>query len=258
MKKGYQYEAANGQITRAEGQGKAKICLELDDGNITDITVDCYYNPHLSCHLFASEKAKITHKIWHCQRNNTLRDTDTDKVMGYVNIAGGVPYLKTKITPNLQLAAVDPLLLHRRLAHCGKPLQKSTTKNAEIEKPKGKVDYDCDACRKAKSKAQVSRTPQIRATKPGEFMHTDVQTVSPIGINGARYVLIIIDDATRAKYVEFAATKAAIADRMITYCKNFKLRHKSYPIRWRMDGGTEQHLGKRRGNRNRVNATKYS
>jgi hypothetical protein len=78
---------------------------------------------------------------------------DSNKVIGYINIAGGVLYLKTKIIPNLQLAAVDPLLSHRCLAHCRKPLQKSTTKNAEIKKLKQKIDYNYNACRKAKSKA---------------------------------------------------------------------------------------------------------
>jgi hypothetical protein len=63
--------------------------LKPDNSRITELIIDCVYNPQLSCNLFAAEQAKRTHGIWHCIDNNTIRRTDTKKIVGYMEIAGG-------------------------------------------------------------------------------------------------------------------------------------------------------------------------
>ncbi len=56
----------------------------------------------------------------------------------------------------------------------------------------------CDSCKRAKATKYYNRTPQERAKRPYQFIHTDlVGPIIPIGFGAERYFFTFIDDHTR-------------------------------------------------------------
>jgi hypothetical protein len=58
----------------------------------------------------------------------------------------------------------------------------------------------CEACALLKSKKVVSRAPNPRAIKVGDRIHVDTfGLVTPVGINGEKYGLIVVDQRSRGR-----------------------------------------------------------
>jgi hypothetical protein len=238
---GYRYETSEGVVARAEGKGKTLIRLKLDNGKTTDLVVNCFYKPNLSCNLFSTELSKKTLGIYHNSKNNFMQRVDNDDVVGYVYIKGGVPYLQTKeedVYP--QMATLDAMLVHRRLGHCGTPKLKTAMKQTDYaDDSLVDTDLNCEPCKIGKAKQQISREPQARSKVAGEFFHCDLQIMTPTGILFANYLLTIIDDATRHKWVYHTRTKKEASLKLIEFNKMILNTCGKYPRRWRMDGGKE-------------------
>ena len=61
-------------------------------------------------------------------------------------------------------------------------------------------EHVCDSCKKAKATKQYNRTPQERAKRPYQFVHTDlVWSITPMGFGAERYFFTFTDDNTHIK-----------------------------------------------------------
>src|SRR5882762_1916499 len=93
----------------------------------------------------------------------------------------------------------------------------------------------CEICRKANAKRHISKTPAARATRPFTRIHIDLagggktlgdpdnEDEAPLSHKGARYFLIITDDATRFRWVYFLAKKSdaiIFLERWLSFIKN--------------------------------------
>jgi Reverse transcriptase (RNA-dependent DNA polymerase) len=233
---GPQYETSNGEIASAKGHGKCFVQLQSDNGSTYDLIVECLYNPNISCNVFASHVCMKTHGLWVCGKDGTVRKTNTDDVVGHTYNVNGLPYLRVA-KPQRSFAATQALLEHRRLAHCGHPKFKATAKSNGITLTD--LDFHCEPCHIAKAKRQVSHTTLPRSKNVWDLIHIDVQPVKPVGHGGVKYYLIIVNDKHRIPEVDFLHSKDEASDKMIAYCKAFKNLTGHYPVRVRLDGGSE-------------------
>jgi hypothetical protein len=138
---------------------------------------------------------------------------------------------------NVQLAAINPMLQHRRLAHAGDARRRHAERNDVVDRS-GPIEH-CEACRLGKAKRQVSRDAMPRASKPGEIIHVDVQTIKPIGYNGYNYFALYLDDKTRNMWVRFLKKKGDASQASIEFVKQIKIVTGAYPREWNTDGGKE-------------------
>ena len=233
------FETSNGEIATAMGYGKCLIQLDQDNGSVYNLVVDCQYNPNISCNVFGSHICMKDLGLWVKCKDNTIRNLDTDEIVGYTYTFNKLPYLKT-ISPvpiTKSYKAVDALREHRRFAHCGQPKLKATVKAAgDILQ---NTEFHCEPCRIAKAKRQVSHTPQIRSKNIWDLYHADVQTIKPIGFGGYKYYVIYVNDKHRVPEIDFLRNKGEASDKLISFCKRFKNLTGRYPTRWRLDGGLE-------------------
>ncbi|KAN0070941.1 hypothetical protein V8E54_011106 [Elaphomyces granulatus] len=136
--------------------------------------------------------------------------------------------------PQRSFAATQALLEHRRLAHCGHPKLKATAKsNVTLTD----LDFHCEPCHIAKAKRQVSHITLPRSKNVWDLIHIDVQ-LKPVGHGGVKYYLIIVNKH-RIPEVDFLHSKDEASDKMIAYHKAFKNLTGHYPVRVRLDGGSE-------------------
>jgi len=69
-------------------------------------------------------------------------------------------------------------------------------------------DEYCEPCAQSKAQKRYNRTPQERATRPFQFIHTDlVGPITPIGFEGERYYVSFTDDYTRFTTIYTVRTK---------------------------------------------------
>jgi hypothetical protein len=99
------------------------------------------------------------------------------------------------------MAAITVKAMHEIFGHCSvKQLMKNKIMIAEnVEKPHDLES--CEPCKPSKVKRHVSRQPNSRTTKALDFLHIDTQEFKPLGIQGYRYTLIILDDFSRCLFV---------------------------------------------------------
>ena len=146
--------------------------------------------------------------------------------------------------PHFTTVNVDPVLLHRRLAHCGIDRLSNTIKHAEFLQPnvnvRGPLDnFSCEACHIAKAKRQVSRDTPPRSSHILDLFYADTQTIKPQGFGGYLYYLIIINDKYRTIFIKFLHKKAQASEELIKFSNWTKNNTGFYPRRWRLDGGNE-------------------
>ena len=75
-------------------------------------------------------------------------------------------------------------------------------KVVEDMKITSKKDFSCNTCTLSKQVAHRSREPDERATKPLQFVHSDIaEPIEPIAKEGMRYVINFVDDFTGACFI---------------------------------------------------------
>ena len=79
---------------------------------------------------------------------------------------------------------------HSILGHCNKDGILKLETVVDGMKISNKTHFVCEPCILGKQTQTVSREPSIRATKPLEFVSTDVSgPIDPLSLNGFRYVI---------------------------------------------------------------------
>jgi hypothetical protein len=89
---------------------------------------------------------------------------------------------------------------HRRLAHLNPTDLKHLLLSSTIRFPTDARSHDaskCKVCIEGKHTQKFVRTKQRRATKPFEFIHSDLCGPMKSSIGGASYYIVYIDDFTR-------------------------------------------------------------
>jgi Reverse transcriptase (RNA-dependent DNA polymerase) len=228
------YETSTGETGRSEAHGRCSIQLQRDDGSTYDIQVKCEFNSKISCNIFASHYSMQLLGLWVNTKDHTVRKMDNDSIVGYIYTRGRLGYLKTVEYTSLSYATVAEKALyeHRRLAHCGIPKLKATSKIKNL-------DFHCHACHIAKAKRLVSHTPQQRSKDLHGLIHADVQPIKPMGLGGYNYYTIIVNDKHRVPTVLPHKDKGEASHKLITHCKQYKVQTGAYPKCVRIDGGLE-------------------
>lgn len=92
---------------------------------------------------------------------------------------------------------------HLRLGHLN---YKDVSKITKIQLPKQLSR--CGACMAGKQHAIYNKTMQQRATKPFDFVHSDLSGLQPTSLGGYRYFLVFVDDYTRFTHTYFLKGKS--------------------------------------------------
>ncbi|KAI7948446.1 hypothetical protein MJO29_010111 [Puccinia striiformis f. sp. tritici] len=98
---------------------------------------------------------------------------------------------------------------------------------------------NCEICTKAK----IHRTPHSRklplSTTPFHRLHTDVLQITPISKFGYRYVLVIIDDASRFNRIYLLKSKSESEVKLLSFFEEIKNKLQRMPAYLHSDRGGE-------------------
>lgn len=200
------------------GRGKVKIRLALQDrteGLVLTLTNVFYllFSPSNLISLGLLNNAGI---FYH-NEDQTLYNLETRKTLAFAK-----QYKTSFLLHPLNLSAAAVSLLrnnniykernvhqtqdkklpltrwHQRLGHLNFAALKRHLAHHNIAYTDDAERYVCDSCEKTKATKQYNCTPQQRATKPYQFIHTDlVGPITPIGFGGERYFFTFTNDYTR-------------------------------------------------------------
>lgn len=92
---------------------------------------------------------------------------------------------------------------HQRLTHLN---LKDVSKITKIQLPK--QISRCASYMAGKQHATYNRNPQERATKPFNFIHSNLSGLLPTSLGGYRYFLVFVDDFTRYTHTYFLKGKS--------------------------------------------------
>ena len=71
-----------------------------------------------------------------------------------------------------------------------------------------KADFDCTSCVLGKQTVARSRKPDVHATEPLEFVHSDISgAIDPTARDGFGYGMTFIDDYSGAIFIYFLKQK---------------------------------------------------
>ncbi|MBC7870646.1 MAG: DDE-type integrase/transposase/recombinase [Chitinophagaceae bacterium] len=132
-------------------------------------------------------------------------------------------------------------LWHRRLAHLGT--------NGLRELPKMVLDVpahitesgicNCDTCVKGKLARKPFKPNVSRATRRLELVHSDLCGPMPRSIGGGRYILVLVDDASRMTDIYILRTKSEAKDRFIEWKTKKEKECGNSLMKLRTDNGGE-------------------
>ena len=90
---------------------------------------------------------------------------------------------------------------------------------------------ECHECALAKIKQQkIAKETTNKSTVPGERLCIEISSVRHPSYGGAKFWLLIIDDATRMCWSTFLKQKSDTCERVIRFIKN--LRAQNYPVKY--------------------------
>lgn len=204
------------------GRGKVRLRLSQNDGTegiILDLK-DEFFLLSSQCNL-VSLALLNNHSIFHDNENETLYNLETKEVLAEakrwnnsfllqpLNLSdAAVNLVKTldetyqwpKMACHARLeTAKQPLSTwHKRLGHLNLRSLRQHLKGLGIDYINERDNLVCDSCQRAKATKVYNRSPQERARRPYQFIHTDVVgPIRPQGFGGERYFFTFTDDFTR-------------------------------------------------------------
>ncbi|OKO98596.1 Retrovirus-related Pol polyprotein from transposon TNT 1-94 [Penicillium subrubescens] len=246
----YRCQTSEGRTLVAKGKAIARINLVFPD-RVVNLDVRCEYVPEGPFNLLSTTRTYYEHGMgWKDWKNTFVNPLDESIIMAYAYRKRGVPFLHTtSIRPSqstealvpssvsyaYSLATITPELAHFRLGHVGQPTARINHHRIG-DQVHGDESFDCEPCRRAKSRKIVSHTPQKRASKPWHFIHIDIQPCKPTGINGTNYMVVICDDATRMRWALPIKTRDASSQALIKWATIIFNVTGYWPIEVRIDG----------------------
>lgn len=180
------------------------------DSWINNIVIIYWYIPGLCYNIYSEKKGFADLGIHYTSAKSRTLVDNCDNIIGYIFKCSEIPFIKQTDRVLISVSiAITPLVAYRRLVYVGIPIRKSNKDwlDKAIEDDTGLNGFNCEIYKLGKSKRIVSRTPQIQAKKAGDCIYIDLQQVKPIEISGAKYLLVIIDNATRCWFTILLKSK---------------------------------------------------
>lgn len=244
--------AANGQTMDAIGMGNIRAEANIK-GKIEHILLkDVWYIPKIKRNLFSvlsmhdnSSKSVFESSPTECR----VIVNGEVKVNGTRKIKGGLFKMNLKcVIPKQEVNRLvsDPLqLYHERLVHQNKTHVRQVIEQELGLKVKNTHSEICEGCIYGKAHRHSFGT-RIRATKPGELIHTDLCGPFPYSISKLRYYILFKDDYTHYRHIYFLRQKSEAAMKLKIFLKEAKTA--GYEIKEMLsdNGGefTSQEFGK--------------
>ena len=124
---------------------------------------------------------------------------------------GRLYYLCKTSTGNVRSGSLEAW--HKILGHYNKGDVENLDKVVRGMKITDKADFDCTSCVLGKQTVARSRKPDVRATGPLEFVHSDLSgTIDPTARDGFRYGMTFTDDYSGAIFIYFLKQKSNAVD----------------------------------------------
>jgi len=135
-------------------------------------------------------------------------------------------------------------VLHDRLAHINPKFIKNSVKKGAIsgiplEQVEG--DFHCQDCHTGKETRKPFPTSTTKKDiLPGEIIHADLSgAINPNGLGGYKYFLLIKDECTGFKHVDFLKTKDETAEHVKSFITLIKNQTDANVKIFKSDNGTE-------------------
>lgn len=237
----YKIRQASGQIA-AEAVGTVKLDWKHPDGTTHTITMtDVLYVPELFTNLLSAMKMR-SRGVKFDSGDGVLYHMASNQAVGYTTQQYGHWLLCcSQIEPRTVLLTTAAMW-HRRLGHPSSDVLHKTVK-ATSGANVTEEDNDkrtCKVCELSKSHRQINHEHQESAKNPFELVYADVMGhITPTAATGDRWVLQLVDSATRACWAYPMKQKGEAANRLVEYMEYINKNTDRYVRRIRLDGGRE-------------------
>jgi hypothetical protein len=245
------FSTANGNLT-PRGIGKVILSCPTENGKIKKIELnDVYYMPECGCNLFSGKRfmqrggTVSGKKRWNLQSPLV---NGTRRLLCYIdwNLFIVTDQTHLSMPAAIQEAAIDIDLWHRRLGHMSLDNVKLTQKMTKGLQYKQQttipnVSITCDPCEKGKPYRGTRKhaNPRIYEIKAAECWHIDVFLISPLGLNGEKYGMIVTCERTGMKFFHTFTKKNEAFVKIKDHLAYIKTHFKTTPKFFRLDGGKE-------------------
>jgi len=241
-------KVGNGDEVTAKKIGKLDVVVHNGDGTSTPITLtNVQYVPAFWVKLFSltaamangceissvgkkiivsKDKTKINFdQVINTKNGFILGARMHPQINGITNIAGNEDRVKTRE-------------LHCKLGHVSEDATRRTAKFYGW-KLSGAFP-ECEECAIAKSKQKnLNKEAQERANVKGERLMLDISSINNSSFGGAKYWLLVIDDATDYCWSLLLKSKDELAAKMIELIKELKDKYQVQVKKIRCDNGGE-------------------
>jgi hypothetical protein len=195
------------------GYGSMKIQAWINPGKTSAITLtNVAFVPGLFTSAVSWKILKRKGAKWDTEQDTikfndvllcNLRDEHNQFIMEYHH-SDPIEHVFMAATKQVEATAET---WHKRMGHCGpEPLKHLDTEAIKVVDGPGPKTIDCETCSVSKGQRIVSRQPAQRATECFERIHFDLIQY-PLGFDGSRYVLHMLDDCTRKHFVYLLVNK---------------------------------------------------
>lgn len=208
-------ELADGSKSHAAQQrGVAVIKLQDTKGNVCTATLnDALYVPSYPCDIFSVHQAvKNGASVMFDEKGTALK---ADGAVFSIKQQGKLFYLPTHQDTGDKVCVSRSQLtmkqLHSIMGHCNqKHLLKLETVADGVTIKGSKDEFFCDVCHRGKMPhAAIVKTPDARATKPLELVHSDLSgPITPRAKDGFEYSIGFVDDYSGMVFYYFLKKKS--------------------------------------------------
>ena len=226
-------KVANKELASAAGIGEVQISVCNHCGKLHDITLkDVLFIPNASVNLLSTEKltrdvsGKPTGNVFihgayssiRLKHAHTVTVIPLKRQFGLLWLVPEIFHSFNAMSTD-KTVSVDMQLLHERLGHLNRQdLLKLPNCTLGIKMTDSKLSF-CDSCAVSKSKRQpVNWKARERHTKSGQLIHMDINGPMEVAsLNGMRYIVCFIDDATRYGVICLMKAKSDCFKQYIDY-----------------------------------------
>ena len=169
------------------------------------------------------------------------QENDSTCATGLASCGNDSFALAHDILPSLNETDAD-FLIHRRLAHASeRQLRALARVGAKGVHLFGALPKWCHSCYTAKHKREPTSKKSNRHpnARPGQYLHSDLSSVSVQAIGGYKYVLTAVDEASGYYLVKLLRSKVDTLPAMRELAAEFKALTKRDVVQWTFDRGSE-------------------
>src|SRR5450755_1321855 len=244
-------QCGNKSRSRAEYKGKATLHLNVDgEERLIELT-NVQYIPGFATNLVSY--MKLREKGVRLEDVDELKMTFQGKTIAYIDIADqNLPTLRM-FAANAYITMANPTAAdeykwHRRFGHMNYTYVQNAVKmvkGMEIIPGSPRPDV-CHPCLAGKQHREMNKHSTEKANDFGDLITSDLMggtTMTPTVKEGAHYVIVFTDYATKVCWVRLIKMKSEAAGEVIKFIKLMKNSGSSVR-RFRSDGGTEYHHAK--------------